>query len=126
MVLVIIDGIFTICAGLITAFLWIIVIIKKIEAKFIEKPTERLFHILAEFIMSIIAIVAGIGLFLKQSWAIPLFYISMGLILYALINAIGIYKEKKFKLLVLILIFSAVLTLVLIGLSLVLNALPYH
>lgn len=120
MVLVIIDGIFTICAGLITAFLWIIVIIKKIEAKFIEKPTERLFHILAEFIMSIIAIVAGIGLFLKQSWAIPLFYISMGLILYALINAIGIYKEKKFKLLVLILIFSAVLTLVLIGLSLVL------
>ncbi|MCE7741415.1 MAG: hypothetical protein GOP50_03065 [Candidatus Heimdallarchaeota archaeon] len=119
MVLAIINGIFTISAGLITALLWIIVIIKKIDHKFIEKPFERLFHIIAEFIMSVVAIVAGIALLLGQTWSLPLFYVAMGLILYALVNAIGIYKEKKFKLLVIILVISTVITLALIVTSII-------
>ena len=120
MVLAIIDGIFTISAGLITALLWIIVITKKIDHKFIEKPLERLFHIIAEFLMSIVAIVAGIALLFEQTWSLPLFYIAMGLILYALVNAIGIYKEKKFQLLVVILVISTVITLALIVTSIIL------
>lgn len=119
MVLAIIDGIFAISAGLITAFLWIIVIIKKLDYKFIEKPTERLFHIIAEFLMSAVAIIAGIALLLEQTWSIYIFYLAMGLILYALINAIGIYKEKKYKLLVVTLVSSVLITIVLIITSII-------
>ena len=112
MVLAIIDGIFTISAGTITALLWIIVIVKRIDHKFVENPTERLFHIIAEFLMSIVAIIAGIALLLELTWAIPMFYLAMGLIIYAAVNAVGIYKEKN-NLLALVLIGTAVITLAL-------------
>ncbi len=120
MILAIIDGVFVISAGAITALLWIIVVAKKLDYKFVEKKYERIFHIIAEFVMSITAIIAGIALLLAQSWGIPLFYLAMGLILYALVNAIGIYKEKKYKLLVMTLIISAVIAIVLIAISLAL------
>ncbi|MHA1198653.1 MAG: hypothetical protein ACTSQF_04800 [Candidatus Heimdallarchaeaceae archaeon] len=123
MVLLIIDGIFVISAGLVTSLLWIVVMIKKIEYKFIEKKYERMFHIIAEFVMSLTAIVAGIALLFEQPWGIPLFYLAMGLILYALVNAIGIYKEKKYKLLVLTLIISAVIAVALVAISLALLSL---
>ena len=96
MILEIIDGVFVIIAGTLAIVLWIIVLLKKIEHKFIEKPFERLFHIVAEFVMSIVAIISGILLLLQQTWGLPLFFLATGLILYALINAIGIYGEKKY------------------------------
>ncbi|NPD88027.1 MAG: hypothetical protein HGN29_04855 [Asgard group archaeon] len=120
MILEIIDGIFVISAGIITLILWIVVLIKRLEYKFIEKPFERLFHIVAEFVMSIIAIISGIALLFQQTWGLPLLFLAMGLILYALINAIGIYGEKKYKLLVIILILSTMITIILIAISLAL------
>ncbi len=120
MILEIIDGVFVICAGIITAMLWVVVLVKKLEHKFIEKKFERVFHIAAEFLMSSIAIIAGIILLLKHFLGVPLFYLAMGLILYALVNAIGIYWEKRYRLLVLILIISTLITIVLIAVSLAL------
>ena len=118
MVLEIIDGIFIISAGTITSILWIYVLLKKQGHKFIEQPFERLFHIVAEFMMSIIAIIGGIALLSQQTWGIPLFFLAAGLILYATTNAIGIYGEKS-KFLVIILATSAIITLALIITSIV-------
>ena len=69
--------------------------------------------------MSAVAIIAGIALLLEQTWSIYIFYLAMGLILYALINAIGIYKEKKYKLLVVTLVSSVLITIVLIITSII-------
>jgi len=120
MVLEIINGVFTLSAGTMTFVLWVIVILKKQGHKFIEKSFERLFHIIAEFMMSIVAIVSGIGLLLRQIWALPVFFLAMGLILYAIVNAIGIYGEKKNRLLTLTLISSAIITIILIIISFIL------
>ncbi len=120
MILEIIDGVFVIIAGTLAIVLWIIVLLKKIEHKFIEKPFERLFHIVAEFVMSIVAIISGILLLLQQTWGLPLFFLATGLILYALINAIGIYGEKKYRFIVIILMVSAIVTIALIAISLAL------
>ena len=117
MILEIIDGVFVISAGTITLILWIVVLIKGLEHKFIERSFERLFHIVAEFVMSITAIISGIALLLQQVWGFSLFFLAAGLILYALINAIGIYGEKKYRLLVIILIGSAIITITLIAIS---------
>lgn len=117
MILEIIDGVFVISAGMITLILWIVVLIKRLEYKFIERSFERLFHIIAEFVMSIIAIISGIALLLQQAWGLHLFFLAMGLILYALVNAIGIYGEKKYKLLVIILVISSIITLILIAIT---------
>jgi len=110
MVLEIISGIFSISAGTITALLWIIVLLRKQGTRFIEHPFERLYHVIAEFIMSILAIVGGIALILQLTWGLYLFLFAMGLILYAIVNAIGIYGKKNYKMLLIVLVISAVLT----------------
>jgi hypothetical protein len=120
MLIEIIDGVFVLSAGTMTLILWLIVIIKKQGHKFIEKPFERLFHIIAESVMAIISIVGGIALLLEQMWALHMFFLAMGLLLYATVNAIGIYGEKKNMLLTSILISSALITLILIIVSSVL------
>ena len=119
MVLIIIDGIYAISAGTITALIWVYVLIKRLGSQLVENKSERIFHIAAEFMMSIVAIIAGIILFLDLTWAIYVFYLAMGLILYASVNAIGIYKDK-YRILVLLLISTAVITLILTILSLAL------
>jgi len=119
MVLIIIDGIYAISAGIITALIWIIVLAKKQGFKFIENKSERIFHIAAEFMMSILAIDTGIALLLEKTWGIYYFYLTMGLVLYASVNAIGIYYEK-YKILAAILVFTASTTVVLTLLTLTL------
>lgn len=114
MVLEIISGIFSISAGTITASLWIIVLLRKKGIRFIEHPFERLYHVIAEFIMSILAIVGGIALILQLTWGIYLFLFAMGLILYAIVNAIGIYGKKNYKMLLIVLVISAILTFALV------------
>jgi hypothetical protein len=110
MILEIISGAFSISAGTLTALIWIVVIIKKSGSQFIEHPFERLFHIAAEFIMSILAIVGGIALILELTWGLYVFFFALGLILYAIVNAIGIYGKKDYKLLLIVLISSAIIT----------------
>ncbi|MCG3221869.1 MAG: hypothetical protein H7641_10860 [Candidatus Heimdallarchaeota archaeon] len=119
MILEIIDGAFVIGAGTLAMILWIVVLSTKMGHKFREKPFERLFLVIAEFVMSIIAIISGIALLLQQTWGLPLFFLATGLILYALINAIGIYGEKKYGLLVIVLVISTIITMILIAISLV-------
>ena len=114
MLLEIISGIFSISAGSITALLWIIVMLKKKGELFIEHPFERLFHVTAEFIMSISAMVGGIALILQLTWGLYVFLFAMGLVLYAIVNAIGIYGKKKHKLLLVVLVTSAILTITLV------------
>lgn len=114
MVLEIISGIFSISAGTITASLWIIVLLRKKGIRFIEHPFERLYHVIAEFIMSILAIVGGIALILQLTWGLYLFLFAMGLILYAIVNAIGIYGKKNYKMLLIVLVISAILTFALV------------
>ncbi len=113
MILEIISGIFSISAGTITAFLWIYVILRKKGHLFIEHSFERLFHITAEFIMSILAIIGGIALILELTWGLYVFLFALGLILYAIVNAIGIYGKKEYTLLLIILISSAIITIAL-------------
>ena len=113
MILEIISGIFAVTAGLLTALIWIFVLIKKISDKFIENKFERIFHIIAEFIMAIFAIIGGIALILELTWGLYMFLFAIGLILYAIINAIGIYSKKEYKLISVILIGSAIITITL-------------
>jgi len=118
MVLIIIDGIYAISAGAITALIWIIVLAKKQGSKFIANKHERIFHITAEFVMASFAISTGIALLLGKTWGISYFYLTAGFILYASINAIGLYFEKN-KLLVAILILTLATTAVLTLLTLI-------
>ncbi|MBY9000086.1 MAG: hypothetical protein KGD64_04165 [Candidatus Heimdallarchaeota archaeon] len=95
-----VNGIYSIVVGISLNLFWIVVFSLKSSPKLIENPKERLFHVIAEFFISTLAIIAGIGIFYEQDWGIYLFFIAFGALTYACINAIGIYSKKKLWLLV--------------------------
>ena len=102
-----INGIYAITVGISLNLFWIVVFVLKSSHKLIENTKEKIFHIIAEFFISSLALIAGIAIFYEQDWAIYLFFVAMGALTYACINAIGIYSKKK--------LWSLVSTLALVG-----------
>ena len=107
-----ISGIFSLMVGISILLFWLVLIILKKLNEFIEKPFERTFHILAEIITALFAIVGGIAILTKQIWRFHYFFFAMGLVIYAITNAIGIYGQKKYWLLVTTLIGIAILSII--------------
>ena len=63
-----------------------------------EMKTEPIaigFHMVVEIIMGILSLISGILLLLNLVWAPHLFILSMGLVIYAVINSSGYYGQKK-------------------------------
>ncbi len=113
MVLDIITGIYSILVGVSLVIFWIIAFYNKKTQKYIEIKLERYFHIIAEFVMSFLAFISGIAILLNQNWGVILFILTMGFMIYATINAIGIYAHKKYWSLVATLIGIAIISTIL-------------
>lgn len=63
-----------------------------------ELKTERvrvLFHIADEFLTAVLLIVSGVGLLLQLSWAMSVYLIAMGMLLYAIIVSTGYFAQKR-------------------------------
>lgn len=95
-----VNGIYAITVGISLNLFWIAIFVLKSSHKLIENTKERLFHIIAEFLMSSLALIAGIAIFYEQDWGTYFFFIAMGALTYACINAVGIYSKKDLWLLV--------------------------
>ena len=100
--------------GFSTAVFWMIVIYKRETQKYIIPPLERYFHIIAEFVMSFLSLCTGIVILLNHQWGSILFILTMGFMIYATINAIGIYAQMKYWMLVATLITIAVTSTILV------------
>lgn len=62
-----------------------------------ELKTEQarvLFHIAAEFLTAAALIVSGVGLLLQLSWAMSVYLIAMGMLLYTIIVSAGYIAQK--------------------------------
>ena len=92
MILDIVTGIYSILLGVSLVIFWIIAFYKRETQKYIEIQLERYFHIIAEFIMSFLAFISGIAILFSQRWGVILFILTMGFMIYACINAIGICR----------------------------------
>ncbi|MCG3215895.1 MAG: hypothetical protein KAS63_04230 [Candidatus Heimdallarchaeota archaeon] len=105
-----ISGAFSLLVGISILLFWLVLIILKKSNEYIEKPFERTFHIIAEIITALFAIVGGIVILTEQIWRFHYFFFAMGLVIYAITNAIGIYGQKKFWILVSILMIALITT----------------
>lgn len=56
---------------------------------------EMLFHLAAEFITAIALLAGGLGLLLDWAWGLNVYLISMGMLLYAVINSAGYFAQKR-------------------------------
>lgn len=95
MVVELIASIYTIIIGIAMLCMWIFLLSKREVPELNTKPTQITFHLIAEFMTSIILIIGGIGLILNQSWGVTIFFISIGMVIYSTINAAGFYGQLK-------------------------------
>ena len=61
----------------------------------LEKPKEITFHLIAEFSTAVLLIISGIGLLLRSGWTRTLSPISLGMLLYTVINSAGFYAHQN-------------------------------
>jgi hypothetical protein len=54
-----------------------------------------LFHWAAEFLTAIALVVGGLALLMDWPWALPLYLVAMGMLLYSLINSPGYFAQLR-------------------------------
>ncbi len=91
-------GIYAVSIGLLIIGLWISLLLTKQVPEL--KPASyapRLiaYHIVAELLTAIVLIISGVGLFLGSDWARTLSAISLGMLLYSVINSPGKYAHEN-------------------------------
>ena len=57
-------------------------------------PTNAAFHLSAEYLTGFTLIAGGIGLILNRVWGRSVHYVSLGMLLYAVIKASGFYAQQ--------------------------------
>lgn len=93
--------------------MWIFLLLKREVPELKAKPTQIVFHLIAELLTSIILITGGIGLIMDQSWGIPIFFISIGMAIYSTINAAGFYGQlKDWPMFIILIVFTIISLLI--------------
>ncbi len=94
-VLELIASVYIILIGIAMLCMWLLLLIKREVPDLKTKPTQIFFHLIAEFLTSIMLIIGGIGYFMNQPWGVALFFIAVGMVIYSTINAAGFYGQLK-------------------------------
>jgi hypothetical protein len=59
-----------------------------------EGPAELTLHLIAEFLMALSALAAGIGILLKKRFGKGLCLAAHGMVVYSVLNAAGYYAQR--------------------------------
>ncbi|MFX0037936.1 MAG: hypothetical protein ACFFCY_15545 [Promethearchaeota archaeon] len=95
MVVELIASIYVIIIGIAMLSMWLMLLMKKEVPDLNTKPTQLYFHLIAEFLTSVMLIIGGIGLIMGQFWGVTVFFIAIGMAIYSTINAAGFYGQLK-------------------------------
>jgi len=108
-------GIYSVLIGLMMIGMWVSLLLTKQVPEL--KPASyapRLiaYHIVAELLTAFVLIISGVGLFLVSDWARILSAISLGMLLYSVINSPGKYAHENNLSMVIIFTIITILTVV--------------
>lgn len=93
--------------------MWIFLLGKREVPDLTTKPTQISFHLIAEFLTSIMLLIGGFGLFTEQSWGTAIFYIAIGMVIYSTINAAGFYGQlKDWPMFIMLIVFTIISLLI--------------
>ena len=91
-------GIYSVLIGLMMIGMWVsLLLTKQVPELRPASYAPRLvtYHIVAELLTAIVLIISGVGLFLVSDWAKILSAISLGMLLYSVINSPGKYAHEN-------------------------------
>ena len=94
-VLELIASVYIILIGIAMLCMWLLLLIKREVPDLKTKPTQIFFHLIAEFLTSIMLIIGGLGYIMNQPWGVAIFFIAVGMVIYSTINAAGYYGQLK-------------------------------
>ena len=73
---------------------WTVSYVRKHIPELGTEPVRIWFHIAAELITALCLIIAGIGLLLNTSWAVPLYLVSIGMLFYTSVVSPGYFAQR--------------------------------
>ena len=112
-------AVYSILVGLAMIVTWIVLLNTNQVPELETAPLTITMHIAAEFITAIVLLIGGIGLLLNRTWSFNMFLLSMGMLIYAVVNASGAYAQQGNMAMVAVFIFVLVLSVILAGFSFV-------
>ena len=73
--------------------MWVFFLVTGSVPEFETEPIRITMHILAEVLTAILLIISGIGIIKQKSWAKMLTLLSLGMLIYTLIQSPGYFME---------------------------------
>ena len=90
-----IASVFSIFIGIAMIGMWIMFYATGNIPELATEPMRISMHILAEVITAIMLIIAGVGIFAGIKWAREVYFLSMGMLIYTLIQSPGYFMETE-------------------------------
>ena len=85
---------FAVLVGLSMIAIWIMLLITNQVSELVTSPLTITFHLIAEFVTGISLIVGGIALYGKHVLGVKIYLVSLGMLLYTVINSSGYYAQR--------------------------------
>ena len=85
---------FAVLVGLSMIAIWIMLLITNQVSELVTSPLTITFHLIAEFVTGISLIVGGIALYGKYVLGVKIYLVSLGMLLYTVINSSGYYAQR--------------------------------
>lgn len=85
--------VYTIVIGVMMIGMWVVLLATGQVAEVKTEPIYLIYHLTAEFLTGISLIIGGVALLKGKEWGRKIYYLSMGLLLYAILNAGGFYAQ---------------------------------
>jgi len=91
-------AIYALIVGISMIGVWILLIAtgqdQRLQDELRNIPFEIGMAITSDILTAIVLLVAGIGLIKDSNWAAKVFLLSMGLLFYSVVNAVGLYGQR--------------------------------
>jgi hypothetical protein len=88
-------AIYAICVGAFLLLQWLHFVITKQVSEFKTEPIKISLHLSAEVLTAIALVVGGWGLLTNAAWGVQVHLVSMGMLLYSLVNGLGPYVQIR-------------------------------
>jgi len=90
-------AIYAIVVGLAMIAIWMILLAPgqdpELQSQLQTEPTAIGLHLASEFLTATLLLIGGFGLISNRSWAIKVYLLSMGFLMYSVVNASGFYGQ---------------------------------
>jgi len=88
-------AVYPIIIGLLMVGMWTVLLS---TGEVLETETDRIeisYHLVSEFMTAVLLIIGGYGFYNERRWGFGVFLVSMGMLLYSVLNATGYYAGQS-------------------------------